>query len=109
MDSSQPIRSRAGRSTKETCRSGDQKIQRGVSGEERAGDETSRTEGMRSSASPLNCPRCGGDISTEDFYGICPECRADLIQAFAGGARVVGAVEYEPTMNVTPNAVASKE
>ena len=46
---------------------------------------------------------------TEEFYGPCPTCRSDLIAKFAGLGRSVDVAEYEPKMNVTPNAVALKD
>ncbi len=54
------------------------------------------------------CPRCGGSVSAR-YYGPCPACR-DALRAEQGGAgREVAAVDYEPKMNVTPNAVALKD
>ena len=43
------------------------------------------------------------------FYGPCDGCRAQLRAALGSEAREVEAVEYEPKMNVTPNAVALKD
>ncbi len=60
-------------------------------------------------ATPTACPRCGSSIADEDFYGVCAACREQLRVAFAGEARAVEAVEYEPKVNVTPNAVATKD
>ncbi len=58
----------------------------------------------------LCCPRCSGDIAELEFYGVCTSCAADLRSTFDGSPRGdVSEVEYEPKMNVTPNAVASKE
>ena len=54
------------------------------------------------------CPRCGGDVA-ERFYGPCPTCRTDLRERIAGTARAVDAAAFEPSMHVTPNAVALKE
>ena len=56
----------------------------------------------------LTCPRCGRDVD-ERFYGPCSSCRDDLRAAFVREARVVDVAEYEPKMNVTPNAVAVKD
>jgi hypothetical protein len=56
----------------------------------------------------LRCPRCGSPCSTR-FYGPCDDCRDQLRASMGTEARAVVAVEYEPKMNVTPNAVASKE
>jgi hypothetical protein len=54
------------------------------------------------------CPRCGADVA-DDFYGPCNTCRTQLRVAFAARGRVVELAEYEPKMNVTPNAVALKD
>lgn len=57
----------------------------------------------------FDCPRCGSAVDT-DLYGPCPTCRSDLRATFAGEARDdVAAEAYEPKMNVTPNAVATKD
>lgn len=56
------------------------------------------------------CPRCETNIDDLDFYGVCDSCAAALRQKFDGSPRGdVASAEYEPKMNVTPNAVASKE
>ncbi len=54
------------------------------------------------------CPRCGADARVR-FYGPCDDCRSSLRAAYAGPARQVEVADYEPKMNVTPNAVASKD
>jgi hypothetical protein len=54
------------------------------------------------------CPRCGGDVASR-FYGPCEGCRATLRADVAGEAREVELADYEPKMNVTPNAVALKD
>ena len=54
------------------------------------------------------CPRCS-QLVDEDFYGPCSSCRTVLRATFQREQRVVEAVEYEPKMNVTPNAVALKD
>ncbi|MGH9138790.1 MAG: hypothetical protein ACRD0G_17395 [Acidimicrobiales bacterium] len=56
----------------------------------------------------FTCPRCQTDVD-EPLYGPCGACRAALRAAFAGEARDVEVVEYEPKTNVTPNAVALKD
>ena len=56
----------------------------------------------------FDCPRCGRAAEAR-FYGPCDDCRADLRATLGGQAREVEAVEYEPKMNVTPNAVALKD
>jgi hypothetical protein len=45
----------------------------------------------------------------EDFYGPCESCRMALRDAFRAEGRVIELAEYEPKMNVTPNAVALKD
>ncbi len=59
-------------------------------------------------AAPQSCPRCGA-LLDERFYGPCTACRADLRAKFLREARIVEVAEYEPKMNVTPNAVALKD
>ena len=56
----------------------------------------------------VTCPRCGRDVE-ERFYGPCATCRDDLRAAFVNEARIVDVAEYEPKVNVTPNAVALKD
>ncbi|CAN5706225.1 hypothetical protein BH24ACT5_BH24ACT5_01200 [soil metagenome] len=56
----------------------------------------------------VTCPRCG-HTGEEQFYGPCTECRTALRAKFQGQGRTVEVAEYEPKMNVTPNAVASKD
>lgn len=56
----------------------------------------------------IECPRCGAS-AVERFYGPCDTCRADLRQKLTGEKSDLIADEYEPKMNVTPNAIASKE
>ena len=56
----------------------------------------------------ITCPRCGR-ASTVRFYGPCDDCRSALRTSMGGEARVVEVAEYEPKMNVTPNAVALKD
>jgi hypothetical protein len=56
----------------------------------------------------FDCPRCAETV-TEEFYGPCGPCRDALRAALGGEAQAVEAVEYEPKMNVTPNAVALKD
>ncbi len=54
------------------------------------------------------CPRCRTDV-TEAWYGPCTSCRGELRSTLGGEAREVAAVDYIPKMNVTPNAVATKD
>jgi hypothetical protein len=56
----------------------------------------------------LVCPRCGGDVE-ERYYGPCAACRDELQASFRRERRVVEVAEYEPKVNVTPNAVALKD
>jgi hypothetical protein len=60
-------------------------------------------------AEPWTCPRCG-EPGTGRFYGPCEPCRAQL-RATIGREpdATVAAADYEPKMNVTPNAVALKD
>lgn len=57
---------------------------------------------------PFTCPRCATEV-TEEHYGPCVSCRTELRAKFAPQARQVEAEAYEPKMNVTPNAVATKD
>jgi len=57
---------------------------------------------------PFTCPRCSEPTDAR-FYGPCPTCRADLRATLGGAARVVDREAFEPTMHVTPNAVALKD
>jgi hypothetical protein len=55
------------------------------------------------------CPRCGTPADV-DYYGPCDTCRDGLRAEMTGsGGQVPTAAEYEPKMNVTPNAVALKD
>ncbi|HWM19363.1 MAG TPA: hypothetical protein VNO51_06735 [Ilumatobacteraceae bacterium] len=54
------------------------------------------------------CPRCAQTIEAR-FYGPCDSCRDELRAKFVRVERIVEVAEYEPKMNVTPNAVALKE
>lgn len=56
----------------------------------------------------FTCPRCATAVEAE-FYGPCTTCRAALVDAFRSEGRVVEVTEYEPKINVTPNAVALKD
>ena len=56
----------------------------------------------------FSCPRCHTD-TTEEFYGPCDSCRGQLVAKYADLGRSVDVAEYEPKMNVTPNAVALKD
>ncbi|MBM3676057.1 MAG: hypothetical protein FJW88_14165 [Actinobacteria bacterium] len=54
------------------------------------------------------CLRCGRPARLR-FAGPCPDCVAELHAKFPGVARDVPAAPYEPKMNATPNAVATKD
>ena len=54
------------------------------------------------------CPRCATAV-VERFYGPCSTCRDQLRQTLRRESRDVEVPEYEPKMNVTPNAVATKD
>jgi len=56
----------------------------------------------------LICPRCRRDVD-ERFYGPCSSCRDELRAALQREGRIVALAEYEPKLNVTPNAVATKD
>ena len=56
----------------------------------------------------FTCPRCQSTVEAR-FYGPCESCRGALRDAFRSEGRHVEVAEYEPKMNVTPNAVALKD
>ena len=61
--------------------------------------------------SPLltfDCPRCKLGVQ-EEHYGPCDACRAQLRCTQGLDAKHEVLADYIPKMNVTPNAVASKE
>ena len=43
---------------------------------------------------------------TSEFYGPCESCRAALRATYVAVRTDVDVAEFEPKMNVTPNAVA---
>ena len=56
----------------------------------------------------FECPRC--HAATDDtFYGPCTSCRSALRTTMAGEQHDLEVVDYVPKMNVTPNAVATKD
>jgi hypothetical protein len=57
---------------------------------------------------PFTCPRCHQSVD-ERYYGPCPSCRGELRRNLAGTARAIERVAFEPSMHVTPNAVALKD
>lgn len=56
----------------------------------------------------VTCPRCAKSVDVR-FYGPCDECRTALRDQNQTAGRVIEVAEYEPTMNVTPNAIATKD
>ncbi len=56
----------------------------------------------------FDCPRCG-DPATETYYGPCETCREALVASLGGAGRLVEVAAYQPKVNVTPNAVATKD
>lgn len=54
------------------------------------------------------CPRCRTEVAAE-FYGPCDTCRATLRATLGAEGRHVDVHDYEPKVNVTPNAVATKD
>ena len=56
----------------------------------------------------FTCPRCTSEV-TERWYGPCQTCRSDLRATLGGEQRDLAVADYEPKMNVTPNAVATKD
>jgi hypothetical protein len=43
------------------------------------------------------------------FRSVCPRCRDELRATFQREAKDVVVADYEPKMNVTPNAIATKD
>lgn len=56
----------------------------------------------------FTCPRCDQDV-TERLYGPCASCRAELRATQGGEQSELVEADFEPKMNVVPNAIASKE
>jgi hypothetical protein len=59
-------------------------------------------------AEPMPCLRCG-TVTPMRFRGPCANCAGELREKYRSEGRDVGGAEYEPTMHVTPNAVALKD
>jgi hypothetical protein len=57
---------------------------------------------------PFDCLRCG-ETHPMRFRGVCPGCRDALRATFHREAKEVAVADYEPKMNVTPNAIAQKD
>ena len=56
----------------------------------------------------FDCLRCG-TLAPMRFRGLCDGCRTTLRDTFRRDAREIEVADYEPKMNVTPNAVALKD
>jgi len=56
----------------------------------------------------FDCLRCG-ETHAMRFRSVCPRCRDELRATFQREAKEVAVADYEPKMNVTPNAVALKD
>lgn len=56
----------------------------------------------------FTCPRCRSTVDAR-FYGPCDGCRIELRASLGGDAREVERAAFEPSMHVTPNAVALKD
>lgn len=54
------------------------------------------------------CPRCGNEVEVR-FYGPCDACREALRNHYRSAGRVIELADYEPKMNVIPNAIATRE
>ncbi len=63
---------------------------------------------LRSCVVDFECPRCQEHV-TEVYFGPCGGCRQALRASLARAARQVDVAEYEPKVNVTPNAVALRD
>lgn len=93
-------------------------------GQRSEGDEERRQPELSKTLHPVNgtrmwlmedglastCPRCSQSLGDAEYYGVCSMCAEQLRSTYDGTARAdVEAADYEPKMNVTPNAVALKE
>jgi hypothetical protein len=56
----------------------------------------------------MECLRCRQPALMR-FAGMCATCRDELLAKYEGQGRTVEVADYEPKMNVTPNAVALKD
>lgn len=76
---------------------------------DRSGDPGAEPEaGDSDGGTSYECPRCGAQV-VSPFYGPCETCRGVLRATITTEAEDVGVADYEPKMNVTPNAVATKD
>lgn len=71
-------------------------------------DATSADPSAADGTPDQECLRCAKTAPMR-FRGLCRECRAELVERFRRDAREIEVAEYEPKMNVTPNAVALKD
>jgi hypothetical protein len=74
----------------------------------RGSQETTVPEELDLTPIEMDCIRCRTRALMR-FYGLCPACRDELHAKFAAEGRTLEVAEYEPKMNVTPNAVALKD
>ncbi len=56
----------------------------------------------------MECMRCRRRAPMR-FAGMCGACRDELCAQYDVAGRSVDVADYEPKMNVTPNAVALKD
>lgn len=71
-------------------------------------DDPMNMSGITEAGTMSECPRCHA-MHDGRFYGPCTSCRDELRATMGVEARDVEVPEYEPKMNVTPNAVALKD
>lgn len=72
------------------------------------GVDAPRTDLATEAAGGFDCPRCH-EPADGRFYGPCTSCRDELRRTLGGVARDVARGSFEPSMHVTPNAVALKD
>lgn len=72
------------------------------------GMDAGRVDPATGLAGGFDCPRCH-EPADERFYGPCTSCRDELRATLGGVARDVERGAFEPSMHVTPNAVALKD
>lgn len=70
--------------------------------------EGSTVEAVDLSPIESECLRCHRREAMR-VPGLCVGCRDELAERFAPQAREVEVAPYEPTMHITPNAVALKD
>jgi molybdenum cofactor biosynthesis enzyme len=56
----------------------------------------------------MECLRCR-QVALMRFAGMCATCRDELLTKYEAQGRTIDVADYEPKMNVTPNAVALKD